>query len=122
MRKFSSASDIGSMAPLGIGLFAISLSFVLTTAAAGSLFILQKRLTNYAEMAALYVTSKEQTVSEFQRIVGNQNLNSLNLVEQYLEDGVTVRITACADWLTPVSNYIGLGSKQICSHASARPG
>lgn len=110
------------MAPLGIGLFAISLSFVLTSAGAGSLFILQKRLTNYAEMAALFVISKDRPASEFQSKVGDQNLSALNLKEEFLEDGITVKVTACADWLNPVSSYLGLTSERICSHGSARSG
>lgn len=120
MQRFWSSNDSGSMAPLGIGLFALSLAFVLAISAASSLFVFQKRLTNYAEMAAIYVLEREVEVSDFQLRVGNQNFMDFNLAQQILNDGLTVRITACASWRTPVSSYLPFPAKQICSNASAR--
>jgi hypothetical protein len=110
------------MAPLGIGLFALSLAFVLAISAASSLFVFQKRLTNYAEMAVIYVVSQDESVSSFQIKVGNQNFLDLDLVEKLLDDGVTVTITACAKWIAPVTTYIALPAKRVCSNASSRAG
>ena len=122
MRTLWRSNDSGSMAPLGIGLFALSLAFVLAISAASSLFVFQKRLTNYAEMAAIYVVSKDATVSEFQIRAGSENFVDLELVQQILDDGITVRISACARWITPVASYVSLPARQICSNASSREG
>jgi len=110
------------MAPLGIGLFVLSLSFVLTMAASASLFVFQKRLTNYAEMAAVYSATQSRHSSDFLSQVGSQNFSALQLSEQLLPDGLTVKITACAEWNTPVGSYLHLPAARVCSHASARAG
>lgn len=122
MPKFCASNESGSMAPLGIGLFALSLTFVLAISAASSLFVFQKRLTNYAEMAAIYVLSQDAAVSDFQLRVGNQNLLELDLSQQILDDGVTVKITACAKWTAPVETYVSIPATRICSNASSRAG
>lgn len=116
------SSENGSMAPLGIGLFALSLAFVFALSAASSLFVFQKRLTNYAEMAAIYVVSQDAEVSDFQLRVGNQNFLDLEMIQQILDDGNTVKITACAKWVAPVSTYVPLSTTRICSNASSREG
>jgi len=110
------------MAPLGIGLFALSLAFVLAISAASSLFVFQKRLTNFAEMAAIYVVSKDVEVSDFRRRVGDQNFTDLGVLQQILGDGVTVKVTACAKWISPTPVYIAIPATRICSDASARDG
>lgn len=115
-------SERGSMAPLGIGLFALSLSFVLAFASAGSLFIFQKRLTNYAEMAALHVVTKDSNVWDFQDKVGSQNFTSLQLAQQLQDDDSTVRVSACAQWNAPFVTFLSLPLAQICSNAFARSG
>ena len=122
MSKLWASNESGSMAPLGIGLFALSLSFVLAISAASSLFVFQKRLTNYAEMAAIYVLSQDAAVSDFQLRVGNQDLLELALSQQILDDGVTVKITACAKWISPVTTYVSIPATRICSNASSRAG
>jgi hypothetical protein len=122
MPKLWSSNESGSMAPLGIGLFALSLAFVLVISAASSLFVFQKRLTNYAEMAAIYVLSHDAAVSDFQHRVGNQNLLELDLSQQILNDGLTVKITACAKWIASVTTYVSLPATRICSNASSRAG
>ena len=122
MRGPGFAVERGSMAPLGIGLFAISLSFLLTTVSAGSMFVFQKRLTNYAEMVALFVVDKDASVSDFQRRAGDQEFEQLSLSEQLLEDGKTVRVTACATWTSPVLSTIEVLSTTVCSKAAARFG
>lgn len=122
MSKVWSSNERGSMAPLGIGLFALSLTFVLAISAASSLFVFQKRLTNYAEMAAIYVLTQDAAVSDFQFIVGNQSFLELDVFQQILEDGVTVKITACAKWNSPVTTYVSLPATRICSNASSRAG
>lgn len=122
MNKLWLSNDSGSMAPLGIGLFALSLTFILAISATSSLFVFQKRLTNYAEMAAIYVLSQNAAVSDFQLRVGNQNFLELDLSQQILDDGVTLKITACAKWIAPVTTYVSLPAKRICSNASSRAG
>lgn len=116
------ANDRGSMAPLGIGLFLVSLSFMLTIVSAGSLFIFQKRLTNYAEMAALYVASGDVSVEDYQRTVGDEKFKALQLDQTILLDGLTVRVDACAQWNAPTRPAALLQDIRICSHASARSG
>ena len=122
MPKLWASNESGSMAPLGIGLFALSLVFVLAISAASSLFVFQKRLTNYAEMAAIYARSQDTDVSDFQLIVGNQNFLELDVFQQILDDGFTVKITACAKWISPITTYVSLPARKICSNASSREG
>lgn len=110
----------GSMAPFGIGLAVISLTLILIIGAASSMFIFQKRLTNYGENAVLFVTQFGEPVEVFVSRVGSQKFSSLSISSKELPDGNTVEVTVCARWAPPVPLVAALTEQRICSHATAR--
>ena len=110
----------GSIAPLGIGLFFFSISLVAIVTASSSMFIFQKRLTNLAETAALYVAETNQSVGDFIKLIEYSRSSNLKATSKYLSDGVTVEVTVCDDWSPLIGNYLDLSVTQICSHAAAR--
>ena len=58
-------SDNGSIAPLATGLIVLSLGLVLAVSAATSMFILQKRLTNFSESGALFIAETGESKFDF---------------------------------------------------------
>jgi hypothetical protein len=120
--KLGISQDRGSLAPLGVGLFAISLSFVLSLSAAQSMFIFQKRLTNFSEMAAIFAVTHNRSASEFQSRVGSAGFIELEVKDRRLEDGKTQLVEACALWVSPVMSSVVSAPIQICSRASSRAG
>lgn len=108
------------MAPFGIGLAVISLTLILTIVAASSMFIFQKRLTNYAENAVLFVAQSGEPVEAFVSRVGSQKFSGFSISSKRLPDGTTFEVTACARWDPPVPVVAALTEQRICSHATAR--
>lgn len=110
----------GSIAPLGIGLSLMLLSLIFTFAAATSMFIFQKRLTNHAESAALFLASTGASVDSYLEIIATPNPEAMLLSSRLLSDEKTIEVIACANWKTPVLGGLEIAQKQICSRASAR--
>lgn len=110
----------GSIAPLGLGLFLVSATLLVTIAVASSLFTFQKRLTNLAESAALYVASTGQTAAEYLRLAGSSKFIQVRAVDRQLSDGLTVQVMACARWDAPLDVFASFTSREICSYANAR--
>ena len=100
MRKVLS-NDVGSIAPLGIGLFLFSLIFSLTTVSAVSMFIFQKRLTTLAESTAIFVAGGNGEAADFVNLTGKPNFESLQLATNFAADQTTVIAKACAIWRAP---------------------
>lgn len=120
MFRVIAGSDRGSMAPFGIGLFMVSLSLLLTTVCASSLFIFQKRLTNLSESAALYVAATGEGSPSFLALIGDSGFKNLKISDQLGEDRLTVTVATCATWVAPIIRVGQLTSAEICSRASAR--
>jgi Flp pilus assembly protein TadG len=116
------STETGSIAPLGIGLFLLVLSVLLTFIAASSLFIFQKRLTNISESAALFLAANDANLDTYLEQIDLSGLDSLQLRSNVLSDEKTIRVKACAIWATPSIGVLNLSQKEICSHASARVG
>lgn len=116
------SKETGSIAPLGIGLLLLVFSVILTFIAASSMFIFQKRLTNIAESAALYLAANDSNLDEYLEQIELSDLDSLKLRGNVLSDEKTIRVMACAIWVTPSIGVSTLSQKEICSHASARAG
>ena len=114
-------NDSGSTAPLGIGIFLFLIALMFTIVSASSMFIFQKRLTTVAEAAAVYISSGGQS-SVFNKFVTQQVFTNLRLTDELLMDGLTTEVVACSLWLPPLPTLEPLGSKEVCSHASARAG
>lgn len=110
------------MAPLGIGLFLLVLSLLLTFIAASSMFIFQKRLTNIAESAALYLAANDASLETYLEQIDLSGIDSLKLRSNVLSDKKTVRVKACGVWVSPSIGVFNLSHNEICSHASARAG
>ena len=112
--------DQGSMTPLAIGFALISTAAVLVCFAASTLFIMQKRLTNFSESAALYVASGQGSIEDFVSYVWNPHFTEQSFTQQNLDDDLTVKITSCAEWLNPLPMNLVPGKLKVCAHASAR--
>ena len=121
MRRLIS-NDVGSIAPLGIGLFLFSLIFTLTTVSAVSMFIFQKRLTTLAESTALFVAGGNGEAPDFLNLTGKPTLESLQLATNISADQATVIVKACATWKAPVVTVGDFAKTNICSQAAARIG
>ena len=118
--KIQLEDEVGSIAPLALGLFSICLSLVLTIISACSLFIFQKRLTNYSESVAIYVKTTGEPVSKFVNSAGTNRFVQLDVEARILHDGLTVEARACALWRSPVA-LVGIASESmVCSRAAAR--
>jgi hypothetical protein len=115
-------NESGSMTPLAIGFALISTAAILVTFAASTLFIFQKRLTNFSESAVLYVTSEQGSIDDFVSEVWNPQFAGQSFTKQTLSDGITVQIISCANWLNPIPIYLVPGKLKVCGHASARSG
>lgn len=94
------------------------MALVLIITASASLFILQKRLTNIAESAALFVASGAGNTSDFLAAVEGAGLSSLRLQQSMLADNLTTSVRSCAIWKSPVILFVR--EFELCSHASAR--
>lgn len=113
-------SDQGSIAPLGLGFAAISLTLVFVLLAASSLFIFQKRLKNFSEGVAVYVAQSGESAQSYLQRVGTHRFKNVQVVSSLNSDGVTVQAKTCAQWDFPVPLLITKGSGQICAQAAAR--
>ena len=108
----------GSIAPLGIGLFLFSMVLLLVISSATSLFVFQKRLTNIAESAALFVAQTNEPANEYLRLAGNAK--SIKISNRTLADGVTVEVIACEIWSPMFQIFRDIAGRQVCAHAAAR--
>ena len=123
--------EAGSVAPLGIGLAVLSLFTVLATASAGTLFLADRRLTTVAESTALALATDNQIYSEsdlnlqarrfISSLPGNR-LGNIEVLEASVQDGVTVRVSLCSNWINPIRSYSISETGKICSEGLARRG
>lgn len=116
------SADRGSLAPLGVGLFALTMALIFVISSASSLFIFQKRLTNYSESAALYVAATGEDPQRFAVDYGVSGFRNLIVKAGNSEDGLTAEVSVCALWSAPIYLVGSIVEKQVCSHASARSG
>jgi len=114
--------DLGSIAPLGIGLFLFIVAMMLTVISASSMFIFQKRLTTLSEAVAVFIASGGESSAVFVETVSRRSFQNLKIQDVLLQDGLTTEVVACALWMPPVIVLEPFGSKEICSHAAARAG
>lgn len=113
-------SDKGSIAPLAIGLVLVSLGMVFSVSAATSMFILQKRLTNFSESGALFIAETGQGKLDYLKLVGDYKFKGLSTFVELAADAKTVRFKSCAIWQAPIAIIGQVSNTQVCSHASAR--
>jgi hypothetical protein len=109
----------GSIAPLGIGFFILSMSMMLIVINSASLFIFQKRLTNIAEADALFIAGDGDTSADYLISLETGSFERLRIGDEMLSDGKTVEVEACARW-NPIFAIRGIAAFDVCSHASAR--
>jgi hypothetical protein len=130
VRGFKS-SELGSLAPLGIGLALICLSTVLAILASGSLYLTERRLTAVAESTALAVLADaRENLSQpltplAQRYLADHKLVGLHqvgLVDAVSIDLATVRVKLCSSWVPIFRNYMFPEIGRVCSEALARRG
>ncbi len=113
-------NELGSIAPLAIGLALLSLAAILTTVAASSLFLYQKRLLTLAEATALFSVSTGQPAQSFLSELTNNKLNQITVAKEQIIDGRTLEVRLCAQWVSPFA-LVGLPLTQIiCAEGRSR--
>lgn len=126
-----SASEQGSLAPLGIGIATICLAAVVAIVASGSLYLTERRLTGVAESTALSVLIEaegnlEQNLfplaSRYLRDLPLRGLHQVGIVEATSVDQKTVRIRLCSVWRPIFENYMFSEMGRVCSEGLARRG
>jgi len=129
--RVSSSDELGSMAPLGIGLSLLSLMTTLIILAAGSGYLSERRLTSVAESSALYALSRSDEISnqslprysgEFLEMHPLKGLQQVSLIEASSNDGLTVRVRLCSLWRPIFDVYIFSDVGMICAEGLARRG
>lgn len=116
------SDERGSITPLAIGLAIISLSAILVVYAATSLFIFQKRLTNFSESAVVYLANASGDLPEFVSRIWNPGFTEQHFEHRLLGDGATHQVSTCAIWISPIPLFWLQGHVQVCANAKARSG
>lgn len=115
-----SVNDKGSIAPLAIGLAMISLVAILTTVAASSLFLYQKRLLTLAEATALFAVTTGEPAKTFLTIEATANIGPITVAQEQMVDGQTLEVRLCSEWASPFA-VVGIPLAQIvCAEARSR--
>lgn len=129
--KDSENNQLGSLAPLGIGLALLSLTAVLGILASASLYLTERRLTTLAESTAISVLidakgDLSQALGPFaQNWLGQQPLHGLfrvELADASSVDQKTVRVRLCSSSRPIFPNYMFSEIGIVCSEALARRG
>jgi hypothetical protein len=115
-------ADSGSIAPLGIGLAALSLASILIFSSLSSMFLLQRRLTTLAEFAALSGARYGLSAQDFLVESRVDAMPGLRITSDSVVDEVTRQVTICAMWRTPLPTNIKLPDVEICGTGAARAG
>jgi hypothetical protein len=125
------SGELGSLAPLGIGLAMVSLAVVLTTLASGSLYLTERRLTGVAESTALAVLFSADgnllqdltpLATGYLSELSLQGLYRVTVIEAASPDLQTVRIRLCSLWQPIFENYLFSDTGKVCSEGMARRG
>lgn len=127
----SERGEIGSLAPLGIGLAMISLTLVLAILASGSLYLTERRLTTVAESTAISVLidAKDNLSQPLSSFATNwlqrqplRGLHQVELVEVISVDQQTVRVRLCSISKPIFENYMFSEIGRVCAEGLARRG
>lgn len=114
--------EVGSIAPLAIGLAMLSLATILVAASVSSAFVLERRLTTLAEFAALSGAENGLSAVDFLAQANPSGYRDLTVAKDDVLDGKTTEVVICASWLPPLPSIITLGSRMICAQGAARAG
>jgi len=119
-RDTAQLNERGSLAPLAIGLALLSLAAILTTVAASSLFLFQKRLLTLAEATALFAVSTGEPAQSFLTQLKTSRFGQIAVAKDQIIDGKTVEVRLCAQWVSPFA-VVGLPLTQIvCAEGRSR--
>lgn len=113
-------SDRGSIAPLAIGLGLFSLACMLVVYSASSLFVFQKRLTNYSESAVLYVANSGGDLEKFVEEIWKPEFDEPSIDFELIDNHQTYRVISCALWSNPLPIHLLPLQLRVCSNANAR--
>lgn len=123
--------EVGSLAPLGIGLAMLSLTAVLAILAAGSLYLTERRITTLAESVSLavLVEARENLNQPLESIANAylaqypvRGLQQVELVSVTSADQRTVRVRMCSLWMPIFRSYMFSDIGRVCSEGLARRG
>jgi len=121
-------NERGSMMPLTLGLFSISLILVLLGADLNAAQLFDQRTTQLARFLAQqhfvdrYLPSDDEVSQEASRLAKQFAFQSLGISQAHLErtDGKTIRATVCTRFDLPI-HLFGLGSRSVaCGDSKMR--
>lgn len=124
-------SELGSIAPLGIGLATLSLTVVLVSISASSAYLTDRRLTFIAESTAYAVLSESDgelnlsltaLAEEFIQQHPLRGIRDLQIVSVSASDQQTVRVRLCSKLEPIIPSYVFSEVGTICSEGLARRG
>lgn len=127
----SEDGEMGSLAPLGIGLATLSLALVLAVLASASLYLTERRLTSVAEATAISVLIDAKGdlaqplavfASKWLQLQSLPGLDQVQLMEVVSVDQRTVRVRLCSASMPIFENYMFSEMGRVCSEALARRG
>lgn len=127
----SDDGEMGSLAPLGIGLATLSLALVLAVLASASLYLTERRLTSVAEATAISVLIDTKGdlaqplavfASKWLQLQSLPGLDQVQLMEVVSVDQRTVRVRLCSTSMPIFENYMFSEMGRVCSEALARRG
>lgn len=127
----SEDGEVGSLAPLGVGMATLSLAIVLAVLSSASLYLTERRLTSVAEATAISVLidargnlSQQLSTfaSEWLQLQPLAGLDGVQLIEVVSVDQRTVRVRLCSNSKPVFENYMFSEMGRVCSEALARRG
>lgn len=119
----------GSIAPLGIGFALVTLSALLTATASTSVFLFQRRLAAEADAVALAVgqevlVAAGTPTSDRLAAIASARLEQIGSTAQLasieIADALTLELTLCERWQSPVPNPFGSSQQIVCASSKAR--
>ena len=100
----------------------LSLTTVLMSVSAGSMFLLERRLTTLAEFAALSRAEREMSVVDFLREAKPEGYSGLTVAKDEVIDGFTSEVRICSQWNAPLPTFLRFAGRQVCGFGAARAG
>ncbi len=115
-------NERGSIAPLAIGLSALTFTVLLVSLCAGSMFVLERRLMSLAEFAALSRAESGMSAEEFIQAGQPDGFRNLEVANDSRADGITYEVVLCSSWSAPLPSIVGLEDRKVCAKGLARSG
>lgn len=129
MNLRTNLDESGSIAPLGIGLATLAIAALLTTTAASSAYLFERRLQSVSDAATIAVaaevlaTPNTYSATELTHRISarlHQLGSGASVARAFIQDGLTLEVQICELWRSPVPNPFGSPEGRVCAESKAR--